>query len=659
MLKTIKAKLTIPIAIVLMIALGGVSMICYSVVKQQTVASQEKELLTHVTYSAQEMNYLLDKFKRVTETVADSPLILSGDQNLILSQLQANAKKNATFPVLTWANDQGIGIISNGTKANISQRGYFKKVMETGETYVGDPMISQVSGKPIIIIASPVKKDGKVVGVISGGIQMDDLSARMAETRIGQTGYLFMIQDDGLILSHPEKEKVMKANVVSDNTGDQKLKEAIENMTQGKQGITQGKWEGEQKYVAYVPVPGINWSIGAAIDTPEVMRQVTMLTYVFAGVTIFFVFLAIIIAIKLTGRIAKPIKKLDEAANQIAAGDLSIAEIHIHSKDELGSLAGAFKAMVSHLRGLVTQVQSRAEQVAASSEQLTASAQQSADASKQVAASIEEIAKGTEKQVESAAHISAIAEQISSGNEQVSATANEVAETANKTASQAEQGKRALEEAIRQMQQIGQGSEAVENAIDQLAQGSREISEIVNLIASIAGQTNLLALNAAIEAARAGEHGRGFAVVAEEVRKLAEQSNQAALRIGELIQKNQTNMEQAVIAAKTGSEGVKDGVNVVNSAGEIFKTIVESILRLSKRISEISQSVEQMASGSQTLVASLREIDRVNKENVTQTQNVTNVTQEQSASMQEIAASSQSLANLAADLQAAVSKFKI
>lgn len=659
MLKTIKAKLVALIVGILVVALSGLSFICYGIVKQQTEGNLEKELLTNVGYSGHEITLLIEKYKKVTETVANSPLIISGDPGLALSQLQSETKEGKTFSVLTWANDKGVGVISNGQKADLSQRDYFRQVMATGDTYVGNPMISPVNGKPIAIIASPVKKDGKVIGIISGSITLESLSARLAETKIGKTGYMFMIQKEGLVLSHPDKEKIMKENILKENTIEPGLKAAIEKMSQGENGLAEYKSEGVEKYIAYVPVSGTDWSIGASINVTEVTQQIKTLTYVFAGVTIIFVLLAALIAVMLAGRIAKPIKKLDLAATQIAEGNFRINKINVNSQDELGNLAKAFEVMIAYLRSLITQVQSQADQVAATSEELTASTNQSADAANQVAASITEIAQGTEKQTASATHISAVAEQISASTEQISVTTSKVSEIAKNTSLEAEQGSLALEQAVDQMKQIGQGSEAVQTAIAELAQGSQEISEIVDLIATIAGQTNLLALNAAIEAARAGEHGRGFAVVAEEVRKLAEQSNQAAQRIGELIQKNQMNMEQAVAATQTGSEGVKAGVEVVNTAGETFRKIVGAIMKLSDQIEEISQSVSQMATGSRTLVTSIHEINKVSKENAAETQTVSAATEEQAASMQEIASSIQNLAKLAGDLQEAVAKFKV
>ncbi|MBU2699576.1 methyl-accepting chemotaxis protein [Sporomusaceae bacterium BoRhaA] len=168
-----------------------------------------------------------------------------------------------------------------------------------------------------------------------------------------------------------------------------------------------------------------------------------------------------------------------------------------------------------------------------------------------------------------------------------------------------------------------------------------------------------MALNAAIEAARAGEHGRGFAVVAEEVRKLAEQSNQATQQIGTLIQRNQFNMDHAIAATQDGAEGVITGITVVNSTGETFRKIVNSIVQLSQQINDISSSINQMVENSNVLVTSMKEVEKISKENAGETETVSAATQEQSASMEEIASASQTLANMAVELKASVEKFMV
>jgi methyl-accepting chemotaxis protein len=192
-----------------------------------------------------------------------------------------------------------------------------------------------------------------------------------------------------------------------------------------------------------------------------------------------------------------------------------------------------------------------------------------------------------------------------------------------------------------------------------LGERSKEIGQIVDTISGIAGQTNLLALNAAIEAARAGEQGRGFAVVAEEVRKLAEQSQDAAKQIAVLISEIQSDTDRAVVAMEDGTREVMLGAEVVNDSGKAFQEIADMVTNVSSQIREISVSIEQMAVGSQQIVESVKEMDELSKKSSGEAQTVSAATEEQSASMEEIASSSQALAHLAMNLREAVSKFQI
>lgn len=333
--------------------------------------------------------------------------------------------------------------------------------------------------------------------------------------------------------------------------------------------------------------------------------------------------------------------------------------IAIKSKDEMGMLLHSLSSASDSLRSLIQRVANSAEAVAASSEELTASAEQSAQAANQVATTITGVAQGAEKQVQAVNTTAAIVEQMSAGIQQVAVNANTVTGVADKTANAAKQGDKAVDAAVNQMGSIEKTVSNSAQVVTKLGERSKEIGQIVDTISGIAGQTNLLALNAAIEAARAGEQGRGFAVVAEEVRKLAEQSQEAAKQIATLISEIQSETDKAVVAMNDGTREVKIGAEVVNSAGQAFKEIVELIGEVSNQIQDISAAIQQMAAGSQQIVASVRDIDRISKDSAGQTQTVSAATEEQSASMEEIAASSQALAKMAEELQGAVRKFTI
>lgn len=377
------------------------------------------------------------------------------------------------------------------------------------------------------------------------------------------------------------------------------------------------------------------------------------------GITLFAVVLALGIGWVIAKMIANPLVLLVNTVREVAQGNLAVKKVNADSKDEVGQLATEFNTMTDNLRNLVKHVSQTAEQVAASSEELTASAEQSAQATTQVAATITEVASGATRQATAVDSTASVVEQMSAGIQQVAANANAVSGVADKTTSAANQGDKAVDVAINQMKSIEKSVSSSAQVVMKLGERSKEIGQIVDAISGIAGQTNLLALNAAIEAARAGEQGRGFAVVAEEVRKLAEQSQEAAKQIASLISEIQAETDSAVVAMNDGSREVKVGSEVVNTAGQAFKEIVSLIGEVSSQIREISAAIQQMASGSQQIVASVRDIDRISKEAAGQTQTVSAATEEQSASMEEIAASSQALAKMAEELQGAVRKFKV
>ena len=403
-----------------------------------------------------------------------------------------------------------------------------------------------------------------------------------------------------------------------------------------------------------------SYNEGVAEDTKkENDREAVTNTNTMIGIIVIVIIGAVVIGIVISRAIANPLKVVVGQIKEVANGNLAIKAIEINSKDEVGNLANELNNMTNNLRALIQHVAHTTQQVAASSEELTASAEQSAQVTNQVATTISEVAQGAEKQMNNLSATLAVVEKTSAGIQQIATNANIVSSVADKTASSASQGDRAVNAAISQMVSIEESVSSSAQVVMKLGERSKEIGQIVGTISGIAAQTNLLALNAAIEAARAGEQGRGFAVVAEEVRKLAEQSQEAAKQIASLISEIQLDTGNAVIAMNEGTREVKVGAEVVNNAGQAFKEIVSLIGEVSSQVREISAAIQQMASGSQQVVASVRDIDRISRDTAGQTQTVSAATEEQSASMEEIAASSQALARMAEELQGAVGKFRV
>ena len=377
------------------------------------------------------------------------------------------------------------------------------------------------------------------------------------------------------------------------------------------------------------------------------------------GSSVFAILISLVLGQSISNSVSRPLAKIVGESEAIAGGNLTTQDLILNRKDEIGKLTLEFNRMKDSLRQLIRDAVSVSEQVAASSEELTASAGQSAQASTNIATSIATVAGGADKQVAAVNETSAVVQEISATMEELSATAAEMATMSEQMAAAAIEGKTSIEQAVKQMGQVGVGAKQAQDAAEGLKASSAQIGEIVGLISTIAGQTNLLALNAAIEAARAGEQGRGFAVVAEEVRKLAEQSEAAARQIKTLVGANHESIGKVVGAIDFAIRDITAGVELVNVAGDNFGAINGQVRQVTDQVVLIAKAVNEAAEGTQRIVGSIREVESISRDSAAESQTVSAATEEQTASMEEIASSSQVLAQLATNLQSSLMKFQV
>ena len=657
-MKSIQTKLTVTILTIFIIALATLGGLNYWKARDLVYTGTLNEIKTLAGNSANDVNDWIEAHKLEIAGIALAPALQSGNLTQINPFLVEAVNTNGRYETMTYIGPDGISHNSRGGVVDMNQREYFQKAMK-GEVVISDPLVSAVTGGLVTVVAAPIKSGGKVVGVFTGTMSIAELSKKVGEVKIGKTGYAYMIRSDGLTIANPNKELVMKDNPLKNEKLPPSLRQTTERMVKGEAGVTTYEYLGIDKMVGYAPVKSTGWSLAVSLPLAEATGALSELTWISLATILVVLVIATLVIIWFSRQLARPLVILEGAVNKVAGGDLSQNNLNIRSNDEIGRLAKSFEQMAQNMRGLIKQIHANAEQLAAASEELTASAEQSAQASNQVAISMTEVAAGSNAQLAAVTDTSAVVEEMSAGIEQIAANANLVSGQSEQAAGKAQEGGEAVDKAVSQMSQIEHTVNSSAQVVAKLGERSKEIGQIVDTISGIAGQTNLLALNAAIEAARAGEQGRGFAVVAEEVRKLAEQSEEAAKKIASLIGEIQTDTDKAVDAMNNGTREVKTGADVVNAAGIAFREIADLVTEVSDQVKQMSAAIQQMATGSQQIVGAVKKIDELSKKSAGEAESVSAATEEQLASMEEISTSSRALATLAQELQTAVAKFRV
>ncbi|MDU2063801.1 MAG: HAMP domain-containing methyl-accepting chemotaxis protein [Sporomusaceae bacterium] len=375
-------------------------------------------------------------------------------------------------------------------------------------------------------------------------------------------------------------------------------------------------------------------------------------------VMFFTLLVAVYLLVALYLSMEKAIREIFVGTQKLAGGDWRDT-ISISSADEFADIANSLNTVREEIRPLIGELLHSSHHVADASQEITASSEKLAQFANQMSLSVSRVANGAGRQLQAVNQSIKAIEKMSENIQQVAANTSLATHSSQKTADEARTGSQTITIAMEQMRNIEIAVMDSANVIRNLGEHSQEIGQIVDTISGIAGQTNLLALNAAIEAARAGEQGRGFAVVADEVRKLAEQSQEATKQIAQLIAQIQSGTSSAVESMKAGTTVVTTGTEVVNNAGKAFNEIVGLIYQVSGQIHEISEAIQNIVSDNQAIMSTTNEIATTSEDAVSQTQNVLAASEEQSASMQTIASSTQTLAKLSEELRSVVSFFKV
>ncbi|MCR8844113.1 methyl-accepting chemotaxis protein [Paenibacillus sp. SC116] len=525
-------------------------------------------------------------------------------------------------------------------------RPWYQDAMKAkGEVVISKPYQDKVTGKIVITFSKTLAANDGVVGI---DVSIDNFSDLIKSYKVGKSGYISLLDQDSNVLVHPQMK-------FGDKLADAQFA-PLKASTHGNMTVTTN---GKEEYISFDKRNLLGLNIVAVLPLAEVYELIFglyQIAFIFVALLLVLLVFYIVVIVR---TVIRPVVHIRDLAGQIASGDLTVRAKQSARTDEIGQLQNHFNEMSDSLSDMMKQIMEASENVSAASEELSANSDQNVSTISQVAESLQEVSSQTEETSQVLQEVQVLAMEAGQELMEIVQMVEQSSATTTGVNRLASEGQHQLFNVGVQMENMKKHSAQASAESEALNDEAQQVHGIVSFIQNIASQTQLLALNAAIEAAHAGEHGRGFAVVASEIRKLAEQTVQASSQITDIITKimdrSNTVYETMQVSAASVQEGHEQTLSVTNKLNEVFA----SLEQMAFHMQSIADRSGQLRSTNATMLSSFDASGKVIQQTVEEIELVAAASEEQTASMEEIAASAAHLAKIAETLQESATRFKL
>lgn len=486
----------------------------------------------------------------------------------------------------------------------------------------GDPYIDSLTNEYIVTASKTLELNGKTA-VAAADVSLQKLSETVKNMKLEDSGEAFIIDKNlGMILAHQDDSLVGK--LISDIT-DHYYQMVFNDIKADK--LENHSYEAlDDTYMTSIEhIDDTSWYLVTRVSEKTILKDLNRLGIILIQIGIVILIIMSIVLERLVHFITKPIKSLTNTIVNVTSGDFT-ENIEVKGNDEITTMAYCVQQFLVVMRETLGSLMSLSEQLnhkAMDSNVLSVGLRDSAsgqsDAMNQLNSTVEELVKAINEIAENATSLAMIVSEANTDGDTV-------VDNITVTMTAAEQGRIDMNNVTIAMKEIVESMGMLGESVEEVGEAAVKINEISNAISGIADETNLLALNASIEAARAGEAGRGFAVVANQIKDLAENSAKAAEEISKLIGSVTNLIGHTVDQSQRSMGRIKESTTLVDVASENFSHIYESI-----------NATNRVIDG---MIEKLKKVDDV-------ATSVAAITEEQSASAQEIESTSYDITNLA------------
>lgn len=653
----LRTKAILSVSLVFMICIITVTSLLYFQARQYIIASLEDNAQQTVKIHAHNLSTWVKSRLTEVAVIANTDLAQTMDTEKVLPYLiREKNRSKGIYDSLGLCTTEGKLTLDNGIVIDIGSESTFPLVMQ-GKSIISDPFPAKQNPTDLIIsMETPVfNTQGKVIGLVSGASLISTVFKENADFHIGKTDQVFILHKDGTVLYHPDKELVLKHNMLKEPASAYAgaIKKAIADQVQ-YQEIKVGD---DNRILFSYPIENTNWYMFLEIPTREYTHQLNSLLVLSSLSTGIAILILLGMTMWFTSYLFKKIRVVNEAAAETANGDLR--QCLAESSDEIGQLNGSFNRMVKNLKEIVTDVSHASSSVTESAEQYCSTSNNALGFAHQVKITVNEVAAGSQHIAGNISEIASSVTDMDSIVKNLVTISNVIKAALLDTKDKTQAGTVNVKEASKQFEKVKESVACSSQAINQLEKHSASIAKIITTIDSIAAQTSLLALNASIEAARAGENGRGFSVVAEEVRKLAELSTQATSEVATEINKILTQTKQAVHSMHTSDQDMITGEIAILSILKTFDEInteVETVTSISHQITDVANDLSDENSKISAAISNAAAISEQAAASATST---TELVADQEGSLSKLYEASEQLTILAAHLSKHISKFRM